>query len=153
MDARDIMTRDVVAVSPDMAIGEAVDVLMHYQIHGAPVVDNGRQLIGMISFTDLASGRGNRVRDIMASDPVYASEDTPVEEIAAAMLDQAVRRVPIIEGGRVLGIVSASDIVRAFLQRTPARATAARPRKLAAPRGTRHARVCVRRRGVGAMPR
>ena len=115
MDARDIMTKDVIVLTPHMSISEAADLLMRYRIHGAPVVDEGRQLIGMISFMDLAAGRGENVREVMAPDPVYASEDTPVEEIAATMLDQTVRRVPIVEGGRVIGLVSASDIIRVFL--------------------------------------
>jgi IMP dehydrogenase len=145
MDAREIMTRDVIAVVPDMAVDEATELLLHYRIHGAPVVDAGQQVIGMVSFVDLAAGRGKKVRDVMASDPVYASEDTPVDEIASAMLEQSVRRVPILEGGRAVGMVSASDIIDVFLhlhEDTPA-AKKAKPRPPAAPR---------RRRGGGGRP-
>jgi CBS domain-containing protein len=115
MDARDIMTKGVIAVAPDMFVGEAADLLMRYRIHGAPVVDAGDQLIGMISFMDLAGRPGEKVRDVMAPDPVSASEDTPVDELAALMLDQMVRRIPIVSGGRVVGIVSASDVIQVFL--------------------------------------
>ena len=115
MEARDIMIKDVVAVAPDMLVAEAADLLLRYRIHGAPVVDEADQLVGMVSFVDLAARRGKTVRDVMAPDPVSASEDTPVDEIAAMMLDQMVRRVPIVRGGRVVGIVSASDIIQVFL--------------------------------------
>jgi len=115
MEARDIMIKDVVAVAPDMPVAEAADLLLRYRIHGAPVVDEADQLVGMVSFVDLAARRGKTVRDVMAPDPVSASEDTPVDEIAAMMLDQMVRRVPIVCGGRVVGIVSASDIIQVFL--------------------------------------
>jgi CBS domain-containing protein len=116
MDARDIMTRDVIAVAPNMLADEAAELLMRYRIHGAPVVDSDtNQLVGMISFVDLAGRRGQKVRDVMVSDPVSASEDTSVEEISAMMLDKMVRRVPVVRGGRVVGIVSAGDIIQLFL--------------------------------------
>ena len=115
MEARNIMTRDVLILSPDLSVQEAIQQLLHYRIHGAPVVDNSGQLVGMVSFVDLAARSGGRVRDVMNPDPVTASEDTPVDEIAAMMLDEMVRRVPIVEAGRVVGIVSASDIIQVFL--------------------------------------
>ena len=115
MEATEIMTKDVVAVAPEMLVTEAADLLLHYRIHGAPVVDEADQMVGMVSFMDLAARRGKTVREVMAPDPVFASEDTPVDEVAAMMLDQMVRRVPIVRGGRVVGIVSASDIIQVFL--------------------------------------
>ncbi|HKX18773.1 MAG TPA: CBS domain-containing protein [bacterium] len=113
--ARDIMSKDVVSLSPGMSIPDAADALLHYRIHGAPVVDQTDQLVGMISFTDLSARRGGTIRDVMTADAVSVSEDTPVDEIAALMLDQMVRRVPVVSGGRVTGIVSASDIIQVFL--------------------------------------
>ena len=113
--ARDIMSKDVVSLSPGMTIADAADALLHYRIHGAPVVDGAGQLIGMVSFTDLSARRGGSIRDVMTADAVSVAEDTPVDEIAALMLDQMVRRVPVVSGGRVAGIVSASDIIQVFL--------------------------------------
>ncbi len=115
MEAREIMSKDIVAVVPDMPLAEAADLLMHYRIHGAPVVDDAGQLVGMLSLVDLAGRIGRKVRDVMASQPLAASEDARVEEVAAMMLERMVRRVPIVREGRVVGIVSASDIVRVFL--------------------------------------
>jgi CBS-domain-containing membrane protein len=115
MVARDIMSKDVVSLSPGMSIADAADALLHYRIHGAPVVDDSDQLIGMVSFTDLSARAGGTLRDVMTADAVSVAEDTPVEEIAALMLEQMVRRVPVVSGGRVTGIVSASDIIQVFL--------------------------------------
>ena len=115
MVARDIMSKDVVSLSPGMSIADAADALLHYRIHGAPVVDGTGQLIGMVSFTDLSARYGGTIRDVMTADAVSVSEDTPVDEVAALMLDQMVRRVPVVSGGRVTGIVSASDIIQVFL--------------------------------------
>lgn len=58
MDARDIMTRDVVTLSPETPVEEAQDALLHYRIHGAPVVDEADQMIGMVSFVDLSAREG-----------------------------------------------------------------------------------------------
>jgi predicted transcriptional regulator len=115
MLARDIMTQDVISLSPGMSVADAADALLHYRIHGAPVVDGADQLVGMVSFTDLSGRAGGTISDVMTADAVFVLEDTPVEEIAALMLDQMVRRVPVVSGGRVTGIVSASDIIQVFL--------------------------------------
>jgi CBS domain-containing protein len=115
MEVCEIMSKDVITLDPEMSVGEARDVLLRYRIHGAPVISRTEQLIGMVSFVDLSSRVGKRVRDVMATDPIVADEDMPVEDVAAVMLDQMVRRVPVVSGGRVVGIVSASDIVQLFL--------------------------------------
>lgn len=109
------MSKDVVSLSPGMSVGDAADALLHYRIHGAPVVDGAGQLIGMVSFTDLSGRAGGTIRDVMTADALFVLEDTPIEEIAALMLDQMVRRVPVVNGGRVTGIVSASDVIQVFL--------------------------------------
>jgi CBS domain-containing protein len=131
MEARDVMSTDVVAVLPEMLVSEAADLLLRYGIHGAPVVDEADQLVGMVSFVDLAVRPGKTVRDVMTPDPVCASEDAPVDEVAAMMLDQMVRRVPVVGGGRVVGIISASDIIKVFLNLheapTPGERRAGRP--------------------------
>ncbi len=113
--ARDIMTRDVVAVPPDMPLDEVGALLVDFRIHGAPVVDDDGRLVGMISVVDLVGRAGNVVADVMTPDPITAPEDAPVEELAGIMLGQAIRRIPIERDGRVVGIVSASDIIGLFL--------------------------------------
>ncbi|MDR5684314.1 MAG: CBS domain-containing protein [Armatimonadota bacterium] len=115
MEARDVMTQEVITLTPDMTVGEAADVLVRYRIHGAPVVGEDGGLIGMVSLVDLVGKPGGTVREIMTPDPISAMEDTPLPELAQTMIDEMVRRVPITRGRRVVGIVSASDIVRAYL--------------------------------------
>src|SRR5713226_6508967 len=84
MEARDIMSKEVITLAPDLRMGEATDLLLRYRIHGAPVAMPDGQLIGMISFMDLArrAGEDATVRDVMSSDPVVAYEDTPADEVA-----------------------------------------------------------------------
>jgi CBS domain-containing protein len=115
MLARDIMTPDVVVVPPDMPVEEVGALLVDNRIHGAPVVDDSGRLVGMVSLVDLVGRTGDTAEDVMTPDPVCAGEETPVEEIAGMMLEQAIRRVPIVREGRVVGIISASDIIGLFL--------------------------------------
>ncbi len=133
MEARDIMTKEVITLAPDLRVGEATDLLLRYRIHGAPVAMPDGTLIGMISFMDLArrAGEDATVRDVMSPEPVVAAEDTPVDEVARIMLNQMVRRVAIVRGGKVVGIVSASDVVQLFvnLHEGPPPAPAARARQ------------------------
>jgi CBS domain-containing protein len=115
MDARDIMVTDVVTLTPEMTVTEAADILLRYRIHGAPVVGPADTLVGMVSLVDLVGRVGDTVADVMSTDPVTADEDTPVEDVARLMLDRMVRRVPIVRAGRVVGVISASDIIQLFL--------------------------------------
>ena len=149
LTAGDIMTKDVVMLSPDMSVADTSELLVRYRIHGAPVVDAAGQLIGMVSLVDLVGRVGETVKEVMTPDPVSAGEDTPVEELAGVMLEEIVRRIPIVEGGRLIGIVSASDIIRVFLNlhdQTVARAEAGTATVPAPqPRRRRAARRKVRR--------
>ena len=150
MVARDIMSKDVVSLSPGMSIADAADALLHYRIHGAPVVDEADQLIGMVSFTDLSAHAGGTLRDVRTADAVSVAEDTPVDEIAALMLEQMVRRVPVVGGGRVTGIVSASDIIQVFLNLHEAGPRAAEAN---APAGVRTPKRMPVRRGTQTSKR
>jgi len=136
VDVRDIMTQDVVTLTPDTYVDDARNTLLHYRIHGAPVVDQAGQMVGMVSFVDLSSKPGGRVRDVMTVDAVTVGSDASVEDVAAMMLDQMVRRVPVVEGGRVLGIVSAADIIQLFLNLHEG-APSTQPEKLRARRSAR----------------
>ncbi len=117
MEARDIMTKEVITLAPDLRVEEARDILLRYRIHGAPVAMPDGQLVGMISFMDLAkrAGEDATVQEVMTADPIVASEDTGIDEVARLMLNQMVRRVVIVRGGKVVGIVSASDVMQLFL--------------------------------------
>jgi CBS domain-containing protein len=78
------------------------------------VVDEAEKVVGMVSFVDLAARTSDSVGDVMVPNPISVSPHTPVDQIAAIMLNQMVRRVVITEGERVAGIVSASDIIHVF---------------------------------------
>jgi tRNA nucleotidyltransferase (CCA-adding enzyme) len=123
--AYDIMSKDVLTVTPDMSKDEARRMLFQSGVHGVPVVDHSGRLVGMVSVVDLAGKLGTRVLHIMEHNPITAPEDATAGEIASLMLTRNVRRVPILREGRLVGIVGASDIIRALLDLLEERAAPA----------------------------
>lgn len=114
MVARDIMTKEVIAVSPTIAVKEFARTLIRNRISGAPVVDKKGKIVGVVSETDIVFKRGKQVKDIMSKKVISVSEETTVEEIATLMTTHKVRRMPVMSGGKLVGIVSRADIVRAI---------------------------------------
>jgi CBS domain-containing protein len=116
MIARDIMTRRVYTIHPEASAQEAARLLDEKRISGAPVVDGEGKLIGIVTEADIISKvnrEGLRVADIMSHELIVVSEETPLEEIAALLSERKIKRVPVVEGGRLVGIVSRADIVHA----------------------------------------
>jgi CBS domain-containing protein len=143
MNAVDVMVRDVVTISPDADVAEAAKLLIEHDISALPVVDDDGSVIGMISEADLlrreeigaekqrpwwleaimpgtalaadfAKSHGQRVSEVMSSDVISATEETSLAEIAAILERNRIKRVPIIENGKLVGIVSRANLVQAL---------------------------------------
>ena len=114
MTAKDIMTRDVVTVSPTRAVKELAKVFLKNRISGVPVVDKKGKIIGVVSEADIIAKKGRQVKDIMSRKVIQVNEQTAVEEIASIMTHHNIKRVPVMEEGKLLGIVSRADIIRAI---------------------------------------
>ncbi|QDV64356.1 CBS domain-containing protein [Crateriforma conspicua] len=134
--ARDLMVSNLVTLSPDMEVIDALNVLLKRRISGAPVVDEDRQFLGIFSekscmrFVVDATYDGlpssNLMSFVDASPPVISAE-TDLLTIAQTFLDAACRRLPVLDDyGRLLGQISRRDIMGAFyehmkqVQREPA---------------------------------
>jgi CBS domain-containing protein len=144
MRARDLMTRDPVTIPPDATLAMVARILGERGFSGAPVVDKDGTLLGMVTEGDLirriaapedqprnwlrefltpagrqaaafARTHGQTVRDVMTGALVTAEEDTPIERIAKAMEERGIRRVPVVRDGKLVGIVSRADLIRALL--------------------------------------
>jgi CBS domain-containing protein len=152
MQARDLMTTDVAAVSPDTPTRDVAKLLLARRISAMPVVDRSGAPLGMVSEGDLvgrgASERAARrdwwlellaegttlspifrqfveaadrpVREVMATPVVTVSEDTEVGDIVRLLEEHRIKRVPVVRGGRVVGIVSRADLLRALAHPRPA---------------------------------
>ena len=114
MQAKDIMTRDIITVSPTMTIRSLAMTLIKNQISGAPVAGRNGKIIGVVSEADIVAKKGKDVKSIMSKKIISVGEDTAVEEIARLMTTQKIKRVPVMRGDNVVGIVSRADIVSAI---------------------------------------
>jgi len=114
--ARDIMTREVVSTRPTCRVEEVTRVLYFHGISGLPVVDDNHTVIGMVSEADILGRTTGQdtIQDIMSSPAVTIAEDTPLEEIAAILTAKRIKRVPVVSDGKLVGIVSRADVVRAL---------------------------------------
>lgn len=147
MRAASIMTRDVITVAPDDSVRDAALMLLKNRISAMPVLNDQGRLIGVVSEGDLLRrveigtderrpwwrelfagserlardyirAHGRKVSDIMTSSAIVASPDTELSEIASLMERNGIKRLPIVEEGRLVGLVSRADLLRAFAERS-----------------------------------
>lgn len=150
MEARQVMTSPILTISPGATVRQAIELMLEKRVSGLPVVDEIGQLVGLISEGDLlhrselgterqrskwldflvGPGRSadhyvhshsRRVADVMTTDVATVEETTPLEEVVKIMEKRRIKRVPVIRDGGVAGIVTRSDLLRAFLKASAAR--------------------------------
>lgn len=115
---RDIMSPCSVVIRPDFRLTQAAKLLIGHHIDGAPVVDYDGSLVGFVSEFDLLdivfdlSARDARVSEIMASDPPTISGSSPIVRLAQIFALFPCRRLPVVEDGKLLGIVSRRDLLK-----------------------------------------
>jgi CBS domain-containing protein len=142
MNASDVMSGTVIAISQDAPLSQAVRLMIDNRISGLPVVDEAGRAVGMLTEGDLlqrvetgtaakagwlsvifAPGRlagayvqthGRRVSDVMTPDPITIGEATSLAEVSELMRTRRVKRLPVVRDGTVVGIVSRADLVRAM---------------------------------------
>jgi CBS domain-containing protein len=114
MVAKDIMTRDIITVKPQMTVKQLAMLLVKNQISGAPVAAEDGKIIGVVSEADILAKKARQVKGIMSTKVISVNEDTSVEEIAQIMATRKVKRLPVMRGGKIVGIVSRGDIVNAI---------------------------------------
>lgn len=143
MRARDLMTTNLVTIPPTTPLPVVASTLAERGFSGVPVVDADGKLLGLVTEGDLirrlaavedkhswlrnffapagrqaadyARSHGRTAQDAMTTALVTAEEDTPVERIAKAMEERGIRRVPVVRDGRLVGIVSRADLIRALM--------------------------------------
>lgn len=118
MKLKDIMTQSVVSVSAQESVEVAARALARHNIGALPVCTEDKRLLGMVTDRDLvtrciATGRSpaaTKVSDVMTAQVRYASPDMEVGVAAHLMGAEQIRRLPVVEGGRLCGMVSLGDI-------------------------------------------
>lgn len=107
----EIMTAPVVTVEVDRPAGEIADLLRRHRISAVPVVDQAGGVVGLVSEYDLLAKRGAVARELMTTAVVSVTEDTSIEDVRHLLVDRRIGRVPVLAGGRLVGIVSRGDVV------------------------------------------
>jgi CBS domain-containing protein/ribosomal protein S27AE len=117
MKAREIMTRSVISISEDATVEDAARILARNRISGLPVVNADGSLVGLITEHDLIAKQGRTVSDLMSRGVISVSADTDIDQVQHLLTNQRIRRVPVLEHGKLVGIVSRSDLVRQIAMR------------------------------------
>jgi CBS domain-containing protein len=112
------MTQPVVTANDDMILTDAIKLLLRWHIYSMPVVDSVGKLVGLITEDDVVNSAfsGNAkdtvVREVMVKKVETYSPDVSVEEIANHFAAGQLRSVPIVESGKIIGIISRRDVIR-----------------------------------------
>jgi CBS domain-containing protein len=144
MKAEDVMTRTVISIGPDATVLQAARIMLQHHISGLPVIDKAGNLVGVISegdflrrretnterrrsrwleflmgpgriAADYSHSHGSKVSEVMTTDVQTVEEYTPLEEIVEVMERRRIKRVPVLCGGHVVGIVTRSNIMHGMV--------------------------------------
>lgn len=142
MRAHQIMTRSVVTVTPETTILKAANIMLQRQVSALPVLDTAGRLVGLVSegdlirrieigtqrkrgrwlklllgpgraATDFVHEHGRKVAEVMTPDPFTVTEDTTLEQIVESMEVNGVKRLPVMRGNQLVGIVSRANLLQA----------------------------------------
>jgi CBS domain-containing protein len=143
MKVSDVMTRRVVSVAPQTTVLEAVRLMLQNHISGLPVIDATGRLVGVVTEGDFlrrtetgtqrkrprwlellvgpralaeeyVQAHGRNVQEVMTHDPVTVSEDTKLDEVVRLMERRRIKRLPVVRGAQVVGIVSRANLMHAL---------------------------------------
>jgi CBS domain-containing protein len=144
MKARDVMTPRVISIETDAPIMRAVQLMLQNRISGLPVVGPKGELVGMVTEGDFirrgeigtqrrrnrwlefligpgrladeyVHARGRKVEEVMTREPVTVTEDTPLDEVVRLMERHRIKRLPVMRGGELVGIVTRANIMHALV--------------------------------------
>jgi CBS domain-containing protein len=137
LTVRDLMSREVHSVSPEMLLSEALGVMVRHRRRGVPVVSDNGEVLGMVTerevlqhFLPQVLGGGARleegpapvrdveVRDVMQRSVMCLSENQLISELVGTMLAEQVSQFPVVKEGKVVGFLSRSDIIRKLLEQS-----------------------------------
>ena len=117
MNVSEIMTVTVITVHAEARVEDAARLLARHRISGLPVVGQTGAPIGIVTEHDLLAKEGETVADIMSRGVISVSPETDVEEVARLFANRRIRRVPVMDGERLVGIVSRSDLIKQIAMR------------------------------------
>ena len=144
MKARDVMVSPVITVKPSASVKEVAQILLKNRISALPVVDDGGKVVGLVSEGDLmrradlgterhrawwlaalfaeeevlareyVKAHSRKVSDVMTKRVITAAPDTPLNDIAGLLEKHSIKRVPIVDKGALVGVVSRANLIQAL---------------------------------------
>lgn len=147
LTAKDIMTTEIVTVSPETDVSQAARLLLEKHINGIPVVDSTQQVVGLLCQSDLIAQQKKislpslftlldgfisfsstknldnefkkiaaiKVSEAMTADPITVSPDTAIEEIATLMVNRGFHTIPVVQDGRLVGVIGKEDVLKTII--------------------------------------
>src|ERR1700757_3017196 len=144
MKTSDVMTRDVLTVARETSVANAIRVMLDHNVSGLPVLENGK-VVGIVTEGNLlrrsetgtekhrprwleilmGPGRmageyvrthGRKVEDIMTTDLISVAGGAPLDEVVGLMERRGIKRVPVLDGNLLVGVISRADLLRSLLQ-------------------------------------
>ena len=118
MTASSIMTKEIIKIKPNATIGEAIKSCVDHKVGGLVVVNENEDAVGVLSEKDLLvaydflAETNSTVAEFFSKELVSINEDTPILEIIRLLVQRNFKRVPVVRGKKVVGIVSRADILR-----------------------------------------
>ena len=145
--AKDIMTKEIISVTPETEIAQAAKLLLTNRINGVPVINDAGELVGILCQSDLIIQQKNipipslftlldgfipltsskkidkevekiaatKAADAMTANPVTVSSDTGIEDVAALMVEKSYHTLPVVDAGKLVGIVGKEDVLRTLI--------------------------------------
>lgn len=123
MLTREIMTKNIITATPETTVLEALNLLIDNKISGVPVVDSGGNLLGLVSEKDLlivddfiseTNMDKVKVAEFMTKNVLTVSPDTPTKEVATLFVQKGIKRAPVVENGKMIGIISRRDVLKSI---------------------------------------
>jgi len=112
MKTEEVMTTRVITVTENDTKQQAARLLSQHRISGLPVLNADNVVVGVVTEYDVISKEGPTVREIMTRGVISVTPDTDLDEVRYILVHERIKRLPVIDKGRLLGIVSRADLVR-----------------------------------------
>ncbi len=123
LEAKEIMTKKVVCIKKNIPVVDAIRLMAENNVTGIPVVEEDKTLIGILSEQDVLrlfhtyeDEKDRTVYDFMTQPAIHFEQEEPLIDICYCLRDNPIRRVPITSNGKVVGVISRSDILKCILK-------------------------------------
>jgi CBS domain-containing protein len=111
---KEVMNTNVISFREDTPVEEIALTLTSKRITGGPVLAPDGHVVGIVSESDVFTKKGALARDIMSSHVITVTEDTGIDEAAKLLVGERIRRVPVVRRGKMVGLLSRSDVLDFF---------------------------------------